>query len=64
MQLVTIEEWSTTNFSEKSRPPEFTVRRWLRDGVVPGEKIGKTWYVDQHAWIARDDSLVAKVLAG
>lgn len=44
------------------RPAEITVRRWLNEGKVPGRKVGGTWYVDEHAWMANGNDLVLRVL--
>lgn len=38
------------------------MRRWLNDGKLPGRKIGGTWYVDEHAWLADGNELVLRVL--
>lgn len=61
---MTVREWRERYFSEASAPAELTVRRWLQNGDVPGRKIGGNWYVDEAAWLAGGDELVAKVLAG
>jgi hypothetical protein len=29
---------------------------------VPGRKVGGTWYVDEHAWLADGDEQVRRVL--
>lgn len=62
MRLVTVNVWRDRHFDEQSRPAELTVLRWLRDGKVPGRKVGGTWYIDEHAWLAGDDELVKRVL--
>lgn len=62
MKLMTPEAWSAKYFDESSKPAIMTLRRWLRDGVVPARKIGGTWYIDEHAWVADGDELVLKVL--
>lgn len=54
--------WAEKYFAEESRPAEITVLRWLRDAKIPGRKVGGTWYVDEHAWLAGDDDLVQRVL--
>lgn len=63
-KLMTVREWRERYFSESSAPSELTVRRWLQSGEVPGRKIGGNWYVDDAAWLAGGDELVARVLAG
>ena len=62
MRLMTVPAWVDKYFDEGSRPAEITQQRWLRSGKVPGRKVGGTWYVDEHAWLAGDDELVRRVL--
>lgn len=62
MKLITAAAWALETFEEGSRPSEVTLGRWLRNGTVPGRKIGGIWYVDRHAWDAGDDELVQRVL--
>lgn len=65
MLLLTPEHWLRKYWSEESRPSEVTVRRWLRDGRIPGaRKVGGTWYVDEHAWLSDGDQLLERILAG
>lgn len=62
MKLLTASAWAEKFFGEESRPAEITVLRWLRDGKVPGRKVGGKWYIDEHAWLADGDPLVQQVL--
>lgn len=62
MRLMTIPDWSEKYFSERSRPSEQTVRRWLKSGALAGRKVGGAWYVDEHVWLADGDDLVLRVL--
>jgi hypothetical protein len=62
MHLMTPQQWAEKYFDDASRPSEVTLRRWLNDGKVPGRKVGGTWYVDEHAWIANGNELVQRVL--
>jgi hypothetical protein len=55
--------WAEKYFSEDSRPPEPTVRRWMQSGKVPAKKIGGSWFIDEDAWLAGGDVLVERVLA-
>jgi len=64
MLLIRADAWARKYFAPESRPAEITVMRWLRTGKVPGRKVGGTWYVDEHAWLADGDELVLRVLAG
>jgi hypothetical protein len=63
MLLLTAKAWSEKYFAAESRPADITVLRWLRNGDLPGKKVGGTWYVDEHAWLAEGDDLVQRVLA-
>jgi len=68
MRLMTPKAWVEKYFVEGSRPPGATMRRWLRDGVLPSKKIGGSWFIDEDAWLTstgdpKVDALVRKVLA-
>lgn len=60
--LLTTNAWADKYFAPDSHPAELTVLRWLRDGKLPGRKVGGKWYVDEHAWLAEGDDLVRRVL--
>lgn len=67
MKLVSIPEWSAKYFDESSRPDDMKCRRWLRDGKLPGRKVGGTWFIDLDAWQLESnefdtDQLVNRVL--
>jgi hypothetical protein len=62
VKLLTAHAWLEKYFDEASRPAEITLQRWLRQGKIPGRKVGGTWYVDEHAWLAQGDDLVQRVL--
>jgi len=62
MLLIEAHAWTAKYFAEESRPAELTVRRWIRDGKVPGRKVGGTWYVDEHAWLAAGNDLLQRIL--
>ncbi|PJK01483.1 hypothetical protein CO615_04185 [Lysobacteraceae bacterium NML75-0749] len=64
MKLVDYKKFADTTFSKDSRPHDITLQRWLREGKLPGRKIGGNWYVDVHAFAAANDPLVERVLAG
>lgn len=64
MKLVTPQVWAERHFDEECRPSEITVLRLLRDGKLPGRKVGGKWYIDEPAWLAGDDELVQRVLSG
>jgi hypothetical protein len=62
MLLLTPQAFAEKYFDASSRPPETTLRRWMNDGKLPARKIGGSWFVDEHAWLAGDDDLVQRVL--
>lgn len=62
MLLMTVSAWSSKYFAPLSAPSELTIRRWIKAGYLPGRKVGGTWYVDEHAWLAGGDELVMRVL--
>lgn len=63
MKLIAAAMWAERYFDEVSRPHDLTIRRLLREGKIPGRKIGGAWYVDLDAWLADGDELVQRVLA-
>jgi hypothetical protein len=46
---IPLRDWAAKRYSPI--PPDFTLRRWARDGeIVPApEKVGKFYYVDERA---------------
>jgi hypothetical protein len=62
MNLLTTEKWLNRYFDDTSRPSVSTLQRWLRDGKIPGKKVGGTWFIDEHEWLADGDDLVERVL--
>lgn len=62
MKLMSIPEWQATYFTPTSAPSDFTVRRLLREGKLPGRKVGGEWFIDDQVWQAGDDELVRRVL--
>lgn len=64
MRLISAPAWVDKYFAPESRPAEVTLLRWLRQGKVPGKKVGGKWYVDEHEWLAGGDPLVQHVLEG
>jgi len=59
---MTTEKWLDRYFDPSSRPSVATLQRWLRDGKIPAKKVGGTWFIDEHAWLADGDDLVERVL--
>ncbi len=66
MRLLELPAWAEKYFAPESRPSDFVARRWARQGRIPAKKIGKAWFVDEHAWLAANDpdtaDLVQRVL--
>jgi hypothetical protein len=62
MKLMTAQAWVEKYVAPESRPAEITLMRWLRNGKIPGRKVGGNWYVDEHSWLADGDELVQRVL--
>lgn len=62
MKLMAAQLWVQKYFDEDSRPAEITLMRWLRQGKIPARKVGGSWFVDEHEWLAQGDDLVQKVL--
>lgn len=62
MKLLTTEAWLERYFDPTCRPSLAQTQRWLRDGKIPGKKVGGTWFIDEHEWLADGDDLVERVL--
>lgn len=62
MKLITPQAWTEKYFDASSRPDDLRILRLLREGKLPGRKVGGKWYIDEHAWLAGDDPLVQRVL--
>ncbi|MBV4459210.1 hypothetical protein KVG96_14725 [Pseudomonas sp. COR58] len=65
-ELIKISEFQRRHWGDRGTPPcSQAIRNYIRNGQVPGEQIGKLWYVD---WIAftrtHGNELVAMVLKG
>ena len=63
MKLMLVHKWAEKYFDEDSRPDAQLIGRWCRNGKIPATKVVGQWYVDEHAWLAGGDDLVASVLA-
>lgn len=62
LHLLKPSEWTARYFAEGSQPAPPTVRKWMRSGAIPAVRIGGSWFVDENAWLAGGDDLVARVL--
>ncbi len=63
MKLMLAQKWAEKYFDEGSRPDPKLLGRWCRENRIPCLKVAGQWYVDEHAWLAGGDDLVASVLA-
>lgn len=63
-KLIKIRAWAEANFAEGSRPTNKTIRTWIDNGVIPGERIGHEYYVDLAKMRKTNNRLVDQVLAG
>ena len=64
MKYITPQAWASKYFSADSMPSNLTLRRWIKKGAIPGKKIGGSVFIDEDAWLAGGDELVARVLRG
>ncbi|MCV6590672.1 MAG: DNA-binding protein [Marinobacterium sp.] len=55
-------EYREKYFVKGSQPAASTIRRWIRDGDLPGKVIGKVHYVDISSLQQTGNPLVDKVL--
>ncbi len=65
-ELIKISEFQIRRWGPGGTPPcSQAIRNYIKNGIIPGEQIGKLWYVDWTAYQAgsRND-LVAMVLKG
>lgn len=63
MRLMKPERWLDRYFEEGGRPSMQVLQRLLREGKLPGRKVGGTWFIDEHEWLANGDDLVLRVLS-
>lgn len=66
-ELIKISEFQRRRWGENGTPMcSQAIRNQIRNGVLPGEQIGKLWYVDWTAFSRSTTSsdLVAMVLKG
>ncbi|MDR8016469.1 hypothetical protein QM298_04930 [Pseudomonas mendocina] len=63
-ELIKISEFQRRRWGENGTPPcSQAIRNYIKNGTIPGEQIGKLWYVDWSAYQAGNrNELVAMVL--
>lgn len=66
IELIKISEFQRRRWGENGTPMcAQAIRKQIKDGKIPGERIGKLWYVDWTAYKnANGNDLVAMVLRG
>lgn len=66
MRLISLDHWRTQYFGPESRPALVTVRRWIKQNAekLGARKVGGTWFIDEHKWLADGDPLVERALQG
>ena len=65
-ELIKISEFQRRKWGPNGTPlcPQ-AIRNHIRNGTIPGERIGKLWYIDWQAYQqAESNDLVAMVLKG
>ena len=62
MRLISIKLYRQRNFAPGSAPHENTIRRLIREHVLPGRRLGRMYYVDESAPLSTVEALVAKVV--
>ena len=62
MRLISIKLYRQRNFAPGSAPHENTIRRWIRERLLPGRRLGSKYYVDENASAPTVDALVARVM--
>lgn len=61
---MTITQYQRSYFAEGSRPSRNTVKAWIANGDIVGQKIGGQWYVDPAPKVVKtDNELVLRVLS-
>ncbi len=65
-ELIKISEFQLRRWGPGGTPPcSQAIRNYIKNGIIPGEQIGKLWYVDWTAYQAGNrNDLVAMVLKG
>ena len=61
-RLMKTAEYADRYFCEGSKPAASTIRRWIENGDLPGERIGKVYYVDVGKLEKTGNQLVDRVL--
>lgn len=62
-RLMKIAAWCDKYFDEGSRPSGTTVRKWIEEGDLPGERVGHQYFVDDARYSGQHSNpLVNKVI--
>lgn len=63
MRLIYPATFAERHFDPADRPDNRTVRKWVRDGYIPGREIGGRVFVDEEGFLASTgDELADRVL--
>jgi len=46
MKLMSVEEYRNTVYSNGSQPSRRTVIKYINEGIIPGKRLGKAYYID------------------
>lgn len=60
--FISIKQYRLRHFAPGSAPHVNTIRRMIRERVLPGRRLGRMYYVDESAPLSTVDALVAKVV--
>jgi len=63
MKLIKATKFRTKFFERGSEPDIKTLKRYIDDGELPGQRIGTIYYVDLDRLKVSNNPLVSKVLA-
>lgn len=59
--LISVQQYRQQHFAPGSAPHESTIRRLIRERVLPGRRIGHLYFIDDQVPLSRVDAIVAKV---
>lgn len=63
MKLMKATKFQTAYFEKGSEPDMKTLKKWIEEGELPGQRIGTIYYVDVDRLKVSNNPLVNKVLA-
>ncbi|MCG5512773.1 hypothetical protein [Ectothiorhodospira shaposhnikovii] len=65
-RLMLVSEYRHLRFTPGSRPSINTLKKWIREGELPGKRLGNLYYVEveAEASAATEDELINRILRG